>query len=149
MTKLPQPWILYIICFFCACSLYLLLACFRLSTSTCRSSFGGMNSDYWSGFPWKCLGVSFPPGSPWPMTDPVYQSSVYPSYWGLCFGSKFLDNKIFLWHLIWPSGWKFFSRILFFLWQGPWERLWLWNWLTVFVMTRPIPHLIDTLGRRS
>lgn len=116
---------LYHLIFLGACSLYLLSVCFRLSTSTCSSSFGGMNSGYWSGFPWKCLGVSFSPGSPWPVTDPLYQSLVYPSYWGLCFGSKFLDNKIYLWHLIWPSGWNFFSRILFFLWQGPWERLWL------------------------
>lgn len=33
-----------------------------------------------------------------------YQSSVYPSNLDLCFGFKFLNNKILLWHFIWPSG---------------------------------------------
>lgn len=55
--------------FFGADSLYLLSVFFMLSTSTCGSSFRGTSSSYWNDFLWSCLEVSFPPGSPWPITN--------------------------------------------------------------------------------
>lgn len=43
----------------------------------------------------------------------------------------------------------FFQNLIFPMTRSLREAVTLWNWLTVFVMTLPLPHLIDTLGHRS